>query len=233
MNNPGRTLAGIKAGPKDWLLSNFIRSFQFKSTFMKTLPAVLLLFASVHLSAQNTPTDTPVLPYAEIPAYPDSFSAENVVARMIDGLGFRFYWATEGLRTEDLAFRPSPEARTSEETIDHILGLSYLIVNAVEQKPNVRSGEETSPLSFEVKRKQTLENLKTASERLKNTGRSLADYPIIFVNGDKRSEFPFWNMLNGPLADALWHVGQVVSFRRSSGNPFNSKASVFTGKVRE
>lgn len=40
-------------------------------------------------------------------------------------------------------------------------------------------------------------------------------------------------MLNGPIADALWHVGQVVSFRRSSGNPFNSKVSVFSGKVRE
>ena len=37
----------------------------------------------------------------------------------------------------------------------------------------------------------------------------------------------------GPIADALWHVGQVVTFRRSSGNPFNSKASVFTGKVRQ
>lgn len=53
------------------------------------------------------------------------------------------------------------------------------------------------------------------------------------LNGGKRSEFPFWNMLNGPIADALWHVGQVVSFRRSSGNPFNSKVSVFSGKVRE
>ena len=200
---------------------------------MKTMTTILLLIASIPLFAQNTPMDTTVLHYREIPAYPDSFSAENVVARMIDGLGFRFYWATEGLRPEDLAFRPSAEARTSEETIDHILGLSNIIINAVKQQPNVRSGEETSPLSFEVKRKQTLDNLKTASDMLKNTGGSLAEYPIIFINGEKRSEFPFWNMLNGPIADALWHVGQVVSFRRSSGNPFNGKASVFTGKVRE
>ena len=197
------------------------------------MTTILLLIASIPLFAQNTPMDTTVLHYREIPAYPDSFSAENVVARMIDGLGFRFYWATEGLRPEDLAFRPSAEARTSEETIDHILGLSNIIINAVKQQPNVRSGEETSPLSFEVKRKQTLDNLKTASDMLKNTGGSLAEYPIIFINGEKRSEFPFWNMLNGPIADALWHVGQVVSFRRSSGNPFNGKASVFTGKVRE
>ncbi len=173
------------------------------------------------------------LPYREIPAAPDSFTAENVAARMIDGLGFRFYWATEGLRPEDLAFRPSPEARSSEETIDHILGLSQIVINAIKNRPNERSGEETSPLSFEVKRKKTLDNLKEASDLLKNSGGRLADYDIIFVNGENRSEFPFWNMINGPIADALWHVGQVVSFRRSSGNPFNSKASVLTGKVRE
>lgn len=202
---------------------------------MKILPVILLLLCFTGLlAAQNTPEDTmPPLPYYEIPSYPDSFSAENVVARMIDGLGFRYYWATEGLRPEDLAFRPGAEARTSEETIDHILGLSNLIVNAVKQQPNVRSGEETSPLSFAVKRKQTLDNLKSASDILKGAQASLADYSIVFINGEKRSEFPFWNMLNGPIADALWHVGQVVSFRRSSGNPFNGKASVFTGKVRE
>ena len=122
---------------------------------------------------------------------------------MIDGLGFRFYWATEGLRPEDLAFRPNAEARTSEETIDHILGLSAIILNSVKKQPNVRSGEETSPLSFDVKRKQVLDNLKTASDILKKASGTLADYPIVFVNGETRSEFPFWNMLNGPIADAL------------------------------
>lgn len=182
---------------------------------------------------KDSSVQSALLPYREIPAYPDTFSAENVVARMIDGLGFRFYWATEGLRAEDLAFRPSPEARTSEETIDHILGLSSIILNALKKQPNVRSGEETSPLSFDVKRKMTLENLKTASELLQQPGSKLEDYDIVFVNGDSKAEFPFWNMLNGPIADALWHVGQVVSFRRSSGNPFNSKVSVFSGTVRQ
>lgn len=173
------------------------------------------------------------LPYYEIPGYPAEYTAETVAARLIDGLGFRYYWATEGLRPEDLAFKPNEAARTTEETIDHILGLSTIIVNAMLKIPNVRSGEETSPLSFEVKRRTTLENLKTASDILKSGTGSLEEYKIIFINGDKRTEFPFWNELNGPIADALWHCGQVVSFRRSSGNPFNSKVSVFSGKVRE
>lgn len=203
----------------------------------RPIAQILLVFSTMiaftcSVVAQ-TRQDMAALPFREIPAAPDSFTAENVAARMIDGLGFRFYWATEGLCPEDLAFRPSPEARSSEETIDHILGLSQIVINAIKNRPNERSGEETSPLSFEVKRKKTLDNLKEASDLLKNSGGKLADYDIIFVNGENRSEFPFWNMINGPIADALWHVGQVVSFRRSSGNPFNSKASVLTGKVRE
>ena len=183
--------------------------------------------------ATDKPAQTDTLPYYEIPEYPAEYTAETVAARMIDGLGFRYYWATEGLRPEDLAFKPNDEARTTEETIDHIFGLSAVIVNAMRKIPNLRSGEETSALAFEVKRRTTLENLKAASDILKSGTSSLEEYKIIFQNGDQRTEYPFWNEINGPIADALWHCGQVVSFRRSSGNPFNSKVSVFSGKLRK
>ncbi len=182
--------------------------------------------------AQNNTPDS-LLPYREIPAYPDVFTPGAVAARMVDGLGFRYYWATEGLRTADIAFRPTPEARSSEETLDHILGLSTMILNALKNQPNVRSEADSLPLSFEEKRRKTLENLQTASNLLKAPDCQLEAYPIVFQNGDQRSELPFWNLLNGPIADALWHVGQVVTFRRSSGNPFNAKANVMLGKLKQ
>lgn len=195
----------------------------------------ILFFISFFNNAFSTPLSFKMdtLPYYEIPNYPEKYTAESVVARMIDGVGFRFYWATEGLRPEDLKFRPTPEARTSEETIDHILGLSTVIINSLKNEVNTRSGEETSALSFEIKRRKTLENFKMASDILKSGKGKLEDYKIVFKNGDKTTEYPFWNQINGPIEDAVWHVGQVVSFRRSSGNPFNSKASVLTGKVRK
>lgn len=173
-----------------------------------------------------------ILPYAEIPPAPEKYTAETVVARMVDGLGFRYYWATEGLRQEDLEFKPNENARTTDETLDHILGLSSVVKNAVMQVPNTRSDERPG-LSFEEKRKATLENLKMASDLLRSGRVNLEDCTIVFQGGDRTSEYPFWNNLNGSLADALWHTGQVVSFRRSSGNPFNSKVSLFQGKVRE
>ena len=201
---------------------------------MKAISNIILCFGFIQtLSAHPMFFAVDTLPFYEIPNYPEKYTPETVVIRMIDGVGFRFYWATEGLRPQDLAFKPSPEARTSEETVDHILGLSYVILNAIQKKVNTKSGEETSPLTFEMKRRLTLENLKTASDLLKNSKGNLEDYKIIFKNGDKTTEYPFWNLINGPIEDAVWHVGQVVSFRRSSGNPFNSKASVLTGKLRQ
>jgi hypothetical protein len=188
----------------------------------------ILVFCLTQTLSASTVVDT--LPYYQIPEAPEKITAEGVLIRMIDGLGFRFYWATEGLKSQDLAYKPNEKARTSEETIDHILGLSYIIVNAFQKKANVKTGEETSKLSFEVKRKQTLENLKMASDLLKTNTADLADFKIIF-GGKKTTEYSFWNLINGPIEDAVWHVGQVVSFRRSSGNPFNSKVSVLTGKL--
>ncbi len=190
------------------------------------------LFGQDNSSPEAAASPDTTLPYYQIPDYPESYTAESVAARMIDGLGFRYYWATEGLRPEDLAFKPNAEARSSGETIEHILGLSEVVVNAVRQVPNKRDGEEAAALSFEEMRRQTLDNLKTASDMLKSGNVRLEDCLLVFENGDRRSEYPFWNNLNGPIADALWHAGQLVSFRRSSGNPFNSKVSVFQGKLR-
>ncbi len=170
------------------------------------------------------------LPFYEIPDYADSYHPGTVAARMVEGLGFRYYWATEGLREEDLIFRPNEEARTTEETIDHILGLSTVIVYATLKKVNGKN--DFSKLTYLEKRSMTLRNLKIAADILRASN-NLNQFNIIFKKENGTTELPFWNIINGPIADALWHCGQIVSFRRSSGNPYNSKASVLTGKVKK
>lgn len=189
---------------------------------------IITIFALTTINAQDKMEDK--LPYYELPEYSETYTAGTVAARMVDGLGFRYYWATEGLRDEDLNFKPSEDARTTAETIDHIYGLSKVIINSTLKKPNTASGEPE--MIFADKRKRTLENFKTAADILRASN-DLNEFSIVFQRGEESSEFPFWNQLNGPIADAIWHCGQVVSFRRSSGNPYNSKASVFSGKVRD
>lgn len=175
------------------------------------------------------------LPYYEIPPYPEAFTPGAVAARVIDGLGFRFYWATEGLRADDLKYQPkgevSSEARTTEETIQHIYGLTNVILNTTMKRATI-SGELNTKIPFEELRKKTLDNIKVAADILRNSkGKDIEEMKVIFKSDSGTREFPFWNILNGPVDDALWHVGQVITFRRSSGNPYNSKASVFTGRV--
>ena len=172
------------------------------------------------------------IPYQVIPDYPKTYTAGTVVSRMIDGLGFRYYWATQGLRTEDLAYKPSETNRTIDETIDHLYNLSRVIYNSAIKKANDRTGSQETNLSFQAKRAMTLQNLKKASEIFLVT-EDLADHKVIFITPSGAREYPFWNQINGPIEDAVWHCGQVVALRRASGNPFDSKVSVFQGKRRE
>lgn len=188
---------------------------------MKNSNLLILLFITFNAKSQDK------LPFYEIPVAPETFTAGTVVARAVDGLGFRYYWATEGLREEDLVFKPNSDARSSMETIEHIYGLSKMIVNSTLKKDNNKKGDEEE-LSFDTMRKRTLINFKTAADILR-TSDDISQYKIIF--GER--EIPFWNQINGPIEDAVWHCGQVVLLRRSSGNPFNSKVSVFNGKLRE
>lgn len=193
----------------------------------------LVWLAAPAVLAQAPDTTQATLPYYEIPAYPSAYTAGNVVGRMLDGLGYRYYWATESLRQEDLAYRPSAEARSLGETIDHLYGLSETIVNAPQSQPNVRPAD-WSGLTFAQKRRATLENIEQASLLVKAGGANeMETYQAIFERPNQTFTFPFWNMLNGPIADALYHVGQVVSFRRTAGNPIPPGVNVFTGKTRE
>ena len=61
--------------------------------------------------------------YRHIPDPPDKVSGTTIFIRMLDGLGFRFYWATEDLRSEDYAFQPGPDTFRIGELVQHIWGL--------------------------------------------------------------------------------------------------------------
>lgn len=171
------------------------------------------------------------LPYHQIPDYPETFNENNLAARMLDGLGYRYYWGTKDLRKEDMDYKPSEDSRTTRETLDHIYGLSNVILNATQSLVNSSENEE---LSFEDLRKKTLDNIASASDLLKKDDNgSMENYRIIFKRGESTTEYPFWNVINGPLADAIYHTGQVVAYRRASGNPIQKGVRMMTGKTAE
>lgn len=169
--------------------------------------------------------------YYQIPDYPEAYTEGTVAARVVDGLGFRFYWASEGLSLTDLDFSVGNEIRTISETIDHILSLSMMLVDAVLSRVNSR--QDWSHLTDEEKREQALSNFKQAADLLKANENNMPSYLVIFERSGGTFEYPFWNMLNGPIADAIYHVGQIVLLRRLLGNPINPGVNVFIGKKRD
>lgn len=189
--------------------------------------SALLMMLSPHTGYAQ---EAEPLPYHAIPKAPENFSPGNVLARMVDGLGYRYYWATEGLREEDLAYRPSAEARSTNETITHVYDLSLMVVRAARNETHVRA--DASDLPFAERRSRTLKNLAQASQLLRGAiEEDIASYKLRFPRGDSTLAFPYWNVINGPLSDALYHTGQIVSFRRSSGNPMNPNVNVFIGRT--
>ncbi|MFK7813194.1 MAG: DinB family protein [Maribacter sp.] len=196
---------------------------------MKIYLSIIILTLSFTLQSQEVIKDA--LPYSTIPEAPQEYTAGTVVSRMLDGLGFRFYWATEQLTDNDLDYAPGNDGRTIRQTMEHLHGLSEVILNSAKKQATDRTVKGAELNSLE-QRKATLENIKMASE-LFAKALDLNEHSIIFKRANGESEFPFWNNINGPIEDAIWHAGQIVVLRRSAGNPINPKVNVFLGKLND
>ncbi len=190
---------------------------------MKNFFLILFSIISFKMNSQD------ILPFKEIGPYPEKFSSNNVISRMIEGLGFRYYWATESLTRKDLNHKPSQDSRSSLEIIEHIYSLSNFILFTLQKKEYEL---DVKKMNFDELRRKTLNNYKIIYEILKNE-KGLSKLKIRIRRNDKVQTFPFWNIINGPISDSIWHVGQVVSHRRASGNPINPKVNVFLGKIMD
>jgi len=187
-----------------------------------------LIYLGIFLIAFSSFSQSKVdnkLPYYEVPEYSEKFTAGTVAARMIDALGFRFYWVSKNLTKKDLIYKANEHGRTSKETIVHIYNLSKVILNSTLKKKHLNTKEE---LNYEELRAKTLVNLKTSADILRTTD-DISQFKIII----NEEEIQFWNQINGPIADAIWHCGQLAIYRRTTGNPINPKVNHFLGKIRE
>ena len=153
--------------------------------------------------------------FNRIPPYPDAVSGTTMLVRLLDGLGFRFRWSTEGLSDDDYGFRPAPDCMSIEELVRHVWGL----VNWVSQAMGLDGFRKEDDISL------TRGSVLEMTHALRNILSSMSDNDLEekTINGR-----PFWHIINGPISDALTHVGQINSFRRLAGNP-TPKANVFVG----
>jgi len=164
------------------------------------------------------------LPYYRIPDAPERMTATSVLVRLLDGLGFRYRWATEGLEDEDVQFQPCDSSMKVWELLAHIHGLVLVSEGFITGSEM----EKITPVSLDERRKKTLDAIVRVREAFLNLDDEYLENRMYNPPWDSR-EFPVWNLINGPLSDALTHVGQVASWRRMNGNPI-PKARVFHGE---
>lgn len=157
--------------------------------------------------------------FAHISDYPQDYSASNMLARMIEGVGFRYYWATEGLTTQDLAQRPCDSGRSISETLQHIHSILEMAGTAIADTRYVLP-ESNKDMPLDAQRQATLALIAQLRDHFAAASdASLAEAAIKFKMGDQDLNFPAWHLANGPFADVIYHTGQLVSLRRAAGNP--------------
>ena len=170
--------------------------------------------------------------FYEIKKFDENYSNKAIVSDLfivlvLDTIG------PEGLRNEDLKYKPSDSGINTRETLEHIYGLSIMIHNGFHNKEIERS-RSYPDLSYDELRQGTLDFLENTLILLENySGDDFDNSKVIFG----KQKYDIYNLFHGPISDALYHIGQVVSYRRSSGNPIpkgvNHFMGIYTGKPRE
>ena len=105
----------------------------------------------------------------------------------------------------------------------HMLHLVFMIQQTVFDADHRESFRSDDPEELRSRALSTLREVRDHLETLDD--RALASHQVLKRDG---SRYPVWNIMNGPLSDALTHVGQLNAWRRLNGNP-TKPVNVFAG----
>ena len=174
------------------------------------------LMGNALCGSKNVPYAVAMQTFSSL-SYPEnaSISAASVVKRMVQGLAFRYFHATNNLRPEDFEFAPADDCMSASDLCKHILGLSKMIARLLGCELNLQDANN------DLERRQVCLNY---LDQLCNF--------LDQSSGELGTHEQFWNCFNGPLADALTHVGQLNSWRRLNGNPLG-KVNFFKGQAAQ
>ena len=176
---------------------------------------------------------TETLQFAEITSYPTHYNIGSIIARMLDGAGFRYYWATEGLTAEQLMQEPGNGSRSLYQIMDHIYNMVDFLGNSLEGT-TTNFPEQANGLPFEELRQKTLariEAVKMACTKMDE--QTLEQQKIQLTVNGHAMQFDNWHLFNGPLPDIYHHIGQLMLVRRILGNPIPAGVEPFMCKRME
>lgn len=144
-------------------------------------------------------------------------SGRALLRHTVATLAYRAGKAVRGAPAEFDAFRAAPGTRTAGEILAHIGDLLDWALSLFGGKP---VWSETPPGPWDRDIARFFEGLKRFDEALASAA------PL---------GFPVEKLFQGPIADALTHVGQIAMLRRMAGNPVKGEnyfqADIAAGRV--
>jgi len=159
--------------------------------------------------------------YKEIP---NQFTASSMLARLVDTIKVRYQLATDGLTQSNIEFRATPESMSMMELQKHIL----LLLKWVSKSIHAPMKKKEKAIDFEDFRRDIVETCEILYQHLLQMDDDSLSSVTIYLKRDD-THYPVWYIINGPLSDAMHHIGQIVTWRRIDGNPV-AKISPFTAK---
>lgn len=132
---------------------------------------------------------------------PERCSASGVLQRLVDTIGYRFRRALVGIEDEQLGWRPQVDVQSIDELIDHIGELIEATLAALERRERRRAVWDP----FEIF--DLLMRLHQVLDDYDDEDLALIDFSVAGL----------WTLINGPLADALTHIGQINMLKRLQG----------------
>jgi hypothetical protein len=132
-------------------------------------------------------------------------------------LAYRGGKAIRGVPADFATYRLSDESRAASEILAHI---GDLLDWALCLAKGEHTWKEKAPLAWE----QDVERFHSALQKLDD-----------YLAADEPLGFPLERLFQGPIADALTHVGQIAMLRRVAGAPMRGenyfKAKILAGRV--
>lgn len=154
----------------------------------------------------------------------DQVSGASILARLVDTIKVRYQIATEGLTDSNKTYRATPESMSMLELQKHILLLLKWVSVSVEAPKEKKHKAE----NFEDFKSDIIAYCDILRDHLLTLNDDQLSKLTIYLKRED-THYPIWFIVNGPLSDAIHHIGQMVSWRRIDGNPV-PKISPFSSK---
>jgi len=170
------------------------------------LPILILSLILLYYGSTYSQKNIDKLPYRKIPKYSEDINYGFVMSRIIDELGYTYYWASEGLNKEDYVNEHGSK-NILYALLENIDQVSYIIASLALNDPI--SGNIYVEKSLNELREKTLFNLKNTSNKLYLT--------------EDTANLPLWGILSKPISDVKWYIDQIISYRRKNGIPCDER----------